>query len=233
MDFDKKPGSRDGKPYKGRRKKVIVLDEKKDTIRVLPAESRETDNFNLTTQYSSRTSVPVGAKTNEYGMLEGVSYSLNKHGRWDMVDELKKKDDDEILVAEFDNFRFSTQEARDHVSNAINARKKKDLDEDEKVSKKDFSGKLKKEKTQSKKAQRKNQSRKEDAVQRAEATEIKQVYIVEKSLSRKEIQNSKQLVCDQGRATGCSCRRCMSWLRESDAARVNAKVDVQRDMGLK
>jgi hypothetical protein len=233
MDFDKKPGSRDGEPYKGRRKKAVAVGPKDHSVRVLPAD--EIDSLQLRYRWSDRNKAREGAKTNEYGMLEGVSYSLNKDGRWKIIEELKKRDDDEILVAEFDNLDSSTGTAREQLSNAMKARKAKESEAEEEHHSgrnKDFSGKLKKEKTQSKRAQRKNQSRKEDAEQRAEATEIKQVYIVEKSLSRKEIQNSKQLVCDGGRGTGCGCRYCKR-SAECDPARVNKKIDAQREVGLK
>ena len=225
MDFEKKPGSRDAKPYKGRRKKAVNVGEKNDAIRVYAPDDAET--FHLSTSYS-RTSKPNSGEKDEHGMLPGVTYSLNKQGRWKIVEELKKKDDQEVLVAEFDHLTSSSS-AQNQLKNSVKARKKKEAEEEKSNVDNDV-GKSKK--SLSKKAQRKKQQQEQDADAREAATELQRVYIVENSLTEKQIRGKKQLVCDQGRGTGCGCSSC-NWRAEEDPARVNAKVQSQRELGLK
>lgn len=226
MDFEKKPGSRDAKPYKGRRKKALNAYAKSDSIRVCAAD--DVGAVQISSYYSARNSKPTSKEEDEHGMLPGVTYSLNKQGRWKIVDELKKKDDQEVLVAEFDHLTSSSS-AQNQLKNSVKARKKKEAEEEKSNVDNDV-GKSKK--SLSKKAQRKKQQQEQDADAREAATELQRVYIVENSLTEKQIRGKKQLVCDQGRGTGCGCSSC-NWRAEEDPARVNAKVQSQRELGLK
>ncbi len=74
-DLDRKPGARDGKPIKGTRRGGRQQATKTDTILLQGRRSEEADL--------------------ETGLVPGVTYSVNKGKRWEMVEELKSKVEDE------------------------------------------------------------------------------------------------------------------------------------------
>jgi hypothetical protein len=83
MDFERKPGSRDGKPNKGTRRHATA-ERKEHTVEVSPAEKAD---------YFYRSDISKSGRQDEStGMQHGVKYSVNKGARWEMVAELEKEE---------------------------------------------------------------------------------------------------------------------------------------------
>jgi hypothetical protein len=83
MDFERKPGSRDGKPNKGTRRHPTAQ-RKEHTVEVSPAQ--KADFFDRSDNLNS------GVEDEATGMRHGVKYSVNKGARWEMVAELEKEE---------------------------------------------------------------------------------------------------------------------------------------------
>ena len=85
-DFDKKPGSRDGKPNKTTRRKGDTHAKPADVIEL----KYGTDDTSLPNGFSS-SQTSRGPADPETGLLPGISYSVNKGKRWELVADLKNK----------------------------------------------------------------------------------------------------------------------------------------------
>ncbi len=70
-EFDRKPGSRDGKPNKSTRRNGALSGHKLDTITVQGYREQPADPAT--------------------GMVPGVTYSVNKGKRWELVEQLKQQ----------------------------------------------------------------------------------------------------------------------------------------------
>ncbi len=70
MELDRKPGSRDGKPSKTTRRKARQEGKKEDSIELQGTGDQPADP--------------------ESGLVPGVTYSINKGRRWELVEQLKE-----------------------------------------------------------------------------------------------------------------------------------------------
>jgi hypothetical protein len=95
MDFKRKPGSRDKKPFKGTRRNAeeVMSGEKSHTIEARNIELAHGSSswfWNEKVQQKER----VDPRT---GLVRGVRYSVNKKERWETVERLKAEKGD-VLV---------------------------------------------------------------------------------------------------------------------------------------
>jgi hypothetical protein len=91
MDLDKKPGSRDGKPHKGTRRdanKANASHKPRDLIH-LRHDSTHTSVPDMNISAMNPRAEPDA----ETGLLPGVTYSANKGKRWELVEQLKAREE--------------------------------------------------------------------------------------------------------------------------------------------
>ena len=204
MDFEKKPGSRDGKPKKGTRRKPSAYSrEKNDTISVVPAGRSSID------WYDRGKLAP-----NERGMVPGVEYSVNKGKRWEIVEELEK-DGDALVVKHSHGDRSSLRDKQEAALKAEQAavRNAKEPKEEEQP-----------EVIQTRKGPKvKRNVKKKDKAKQEEREAPREMYVVEHNPSQKEAKGDKVLTrdgCSYGR--GCTCSYCVGDI----VARTNKKKEL-------
>jgi hypothetical protein len=91
MDLERKPGARDGKPHKGTRregKKATASAKPKDLI-LLRHDSSDTTAPNVYLSANNHR----GEADAETGLLPGVTYSANKGKRWELVEQLRAREE--------------------------------------------------------------------------------------------------------------------------------------------
>ena len=228
MDFERKPGARDGRPNKGRRNKPRVPSDKKAVVtKMTPEQATHDLQIQSTWSHSSFQTQPKGsAEPDEDGFVPGVSYSLHKQKRWELVENKKKKKKN-VLVKEFPRQLYSPDEARTEIKHDLDKRRTETgkgnvagEEKDEKV--------IQTRKGPKKKTNQSNKSKKTEEYRAREKskgpTEITEVIVVDRNLSEKEMRRHKESLG----TSRCRCSYCVP----PSPARTNKKSDIIKDAGL-
>ena len=215
MESDKKPGSRDGKPLKGTRRKVKAVLNRADTVVI---EGQKT-----------------GERDAETGMAIGLEYSLNRDKRWEMVEEMRKDDDvmvHDTLVTNSTKTRQSAMAKKNALAKAkVDKAKKKaekaaagsgdsgdseetdkegeEEEEEEKEGEEEEDSKVQVVKTRKGPKVKTNVPKKEKEDEAWKKEEFEKTVVVVHMLSDKESNKVKNIVCRSNTSISCRCDYCI------------------------
>ncbi len=251
MDFDKKPGARDGKPKKStRRGGPPGLSKPHEVIEL------RTDMNDMMPPRGFGTRKGREELDEETGLRAGVIYSVNKGKRWELVEQLREQTEEDKKAArkprsKSDGEEEDEKDQRGHVllveavddgreRRAIknqmtpvraDARKYKEKQEEaaKEEEKEEQTEMIKSRKgPKPKKNQPKCKSKSDDE---GSAYDPQRVFVVLHDPSQGEMRCKKNLSRDGKGAMGCKCSACRGWVAE--VSRKEKKEQLLRGQGLK